>query len=552
MIDLHNKMEDDSFMKQLKRITMILGAVVFLSLGSAVAVLADEPSTQSAPASSQSTDSLPNKSGTFPANVSVSGVSLEGMTLDEANAAVTEKANQLLNRNVHLTYSGITYDQTVSGFGITWTNTNVVNDMGSYISKGNFIVRYKAMKALEQGPVNNEIQLTGDTEQVKSVISSALSPASISVQNASVTRINGQFVVTPEQSGTTFDADAAAQSVLSQAMDTAVESISYDAATLTVEPTIVTEDLSHFTNTPLGSATTAFITSDTNRASNVNLSASNVNGHVFMPGEEISALEMFGDVTAENGYLPAGTYMDGGVYDDIGGGICQTSSTLYNAVLMSELQVTYRRPHSMAVDYLPPSMDAMVSYSTGSDLTFINSTDYPIYIEAYCSDITAPGSATLTVNIYGTETRASNRTVEYRSEVLLWEYPGTLFDFVEDSSMQLGWGDYSVKQATVVNVHPHIQSKLYKDVKIDGQVVETTEVNSFDEYRFSAGTIRHASDVNVSVEVAEDGRSVSVEVDFLDGTPVTATPPAWSQSQMDAFNSRMRSLCAAKGVTWPY
>ena len=104
----------------------------------------------------------------------------------------------------------------------------------------------------------------------------------------------------------------------------------------------------------------------------------------------------------------------------------------------------------------------------------------------------------------------------------------------------------------MVNVHPHIQSKLYKDVKIDGQVVETTEVNSFDEYRFSTGTIRHASDVNVSVEVAEDGRSVSVEVDFLDGTPVTATPPAWSQSQMDAFNSRMRSLCAAKGVTWPY
>lgn len=537
-------------MRQMKRITVILGTILVFTFGSAVAAFAEESS--SAPASAQSTDSLPNKAGTFPANVSVNGISLEGMTLDEANTAISIEADRLLERTAHLTYSDQALDQTLTSLGITWANPNVVNELDSYVSRGNFIVRYKAMKALEFGPVEKSIELTGSTEQIKSVISPALQSASASAQNATITRANGQFVITPEQTGVSYDADAAASSILSQALDISAESISYNAEAIITEPTIKAELFSNFSNTPLGSSTTAFLTSDTNRSDNIHRSSEGVNGNLFMPGEEISALKMFGDVTEENGYKPAGTYLDGAVIDDIGGGICQTSSTLYNAVLWSELKVTKRNPHSMAVDYLPPSMDAMVSYKAGYDFTFVNNTDYPIYIESYCSDSGVNGYANLTINIYGTETRPANRTIEYRPEVLLWEYPGTLFDFVEDSSMKLGFADYSQKEATVVNVHPHIKSKLYKDVKIDGQVTETIEINHLDEYRFSTGTIRHSPDVNVEVNVDDTGRAVEVKLEFLDGTPVTNVAPGWSQEQMNAFNARMRSLCAAKGVTWPY
>lgn len=537
-------------MRQMKRITVALGSILLLTFGSAMAVLAEEPS--SAPASVQSTTSLPNKSGTFPANVSVNGISLEGMTLEEANTAVSIEADRLLERNMHLSYSDQALDQSLTSLGIVWANPNVVNDLSSYVSRGNFIVRYKSMKELEQGPVEKSIELSGDIEQIKSVISPALEAASASARDASITRENGQFVITPEQTGIRYDADAAASSILNQALDLTAESINYTAEAIITEPNIKSDLFSHFSNTPLGSSTTAFLASDSNRSENIHRSSEGVNGNLFMPGEEISALKMFGDVTEENGYKPAGTYLDGAVIDDIGGGICQTSSTLYNAVLWSELQVTKRNPHSMAVDYLPPSMDAMVSYKAGYDFTFVNNTEYPIYIEAYCSPVGANGYANLTINIYGAETRPANRSIEYRSEVLLWEYPGTLFDFVEDSSMKLGFGDYSEKEATVVNVHPHIKSKLYKDVKIDGQVTETIEINSLDEYRFSTGTIRHAPDVNVDVSVDDSGRAVEVKLEFLDGTPVTNVAPGWSQVQMDAFNSRMRSLCAAKGVTWPY
>ncbi len=299
-----------------------------------------------------------------------------------------------------------------------------------------------------------------------------------------------------------------------------VESVSYEVAEIITEPSIKTEVFQNFSNTPLGSCTTAFLARDTARADNVRKSVDSINGRVFMPGEEISALGMYGDITAENGYNMADTYENGEVVPGIGGGICQTTSSLYNAVLWAELQVTHRRQHSMAVDYLPPSMDAMVSYGS-NDFTFVNSTEYPIYIEAYCSGVGADGYDRLTINIYGTETRPANRTINYRSEILEWDYPGTLFDFVVDDTMKLGQGTYSEKQQTVTDVHPHIKSQLYKDVYVDGQLTESTMLHE-DEYDFSTGLIRHAADVTVSVEVdKKTGRSVVVTVKFLDGSPVT-------------------------------
>ena len=87
--------------------------------------------------------------------------------------------------------------------------------------------------------------------------------------------------------------------------------------------------------------------------------------------------------------------------------------------------------------------------------------------------------------------------------------------------MKLGQGSYAEKQQTVTNVHPHIKSQLYKDVYVDGQLTESTMLHE-DEYKFSTGLIRHAADVNVTVEVdKKTGRSVVVTVKFLDGSPVT-------------------------------
>ena len=101
----------------------------------------------------------------------------------------------------------------------------------------------------------------------------------------------------------------------------------------------------------------------------------------------------------------------GKVVQSSGGGICQVSTTLYNAVILAELEVTQRQPHSMLVDYVKPSMDAAIA-GDYKDLKFKNNTETPIYIEGYIS------GGNLTFTIYGKETRNANRSIEFVSETL--------------------------------------------------------------------------------------------------------------------------------------
>lgn len=109
---------------------------------------------------------------------------------------------------------------------------------------------------------------------------------------------------------------------------------------------------------------------------------SKLNGKVLYPGEEISVCDNMVPFTEENGYEPAASYANGAVVESFGGGICQVSTTLYQAVLQAELEVTERHNHSMIVKYVEPSMDAAIAEGA-KDFRFVNNTEAPIYIEGY-------------------------------------------------------------------------------------------------------------------------------------------------------------------------
>ena len=136
-----------------------------------------------------------------------------------------------------------------------------------------------------------------------------------------------------------------------------------------------------------------------NRKSNVKLSAQACNGVVLMPGEVFSYNNTTGSRTADKGYLGAPVYSGGASVEGIGGGICQTSSTIYYAVLHTTLEIVERHAHMYAVEYVPDGMDATVWYGS-SDFRFKNNTNYPVKVvtESYDKN----GSRYLTVKIYGT------------------------------------------------------------------------------------------------------------------------------------------------------
>lgn len=207
----------------------------------------------------------------------------------------------------------------------------------------------------------------------------------------------------------------------------------------------------------LSTYTTSFNAGYVERSHNIALAASKINGTVLAPGHEFSFNEVVGDRTLEAGYKNAHVYLGDKIIDGVGGGICQVSTTLYNAVLYHDLQVTNRVNHSMPVGYVPFGQDAAVAYGI-LDFKFVNSTTWPLKIVTNVD--TKKGKMTFT--LYGTDEKPG-KTVEIEN-VVLKTIP---FTVEKEEDPELPEGEKKIKQTGgngyVVDT--------YKVIKQDGKVV---------------------------------------------------------------------------------
>lgn len=169
------------------------------------------------------------------------------------------------------------------------------------------------------------------------------------------------------------------------------ESKEYEEIILPVEfvaPEVTEGDLkAQLFRDTLSSYTTHFNTygeNNYNRSINIGLAAESIDGTILLPGETFSFNEVVGPRTAQKGYRTAHVFVAGRITDGTGGGVCQVSTTLYNAVLRANLEVTERHNHMFTVGYVPLGHDAAVSYGY-ADLVFNNTTPYPLRINAYVS-----------------------------------------------------------------------------------------------------------------------------------------------------------------------
>ena len=232
---------------------------------------------------------------------------------------------------------------------------------------------------------------------------------------------DGSFEVVDEVVGCSFDA-AAAKAAWQQAelMEEVIVPL------VITEPSVTAEELRELLfRDVLGYQTTVFASSGENRINNIKLAASKINGVVLMPGEVFSYNETLGQRTKEAGFLEAGAYASGEVVQEVGGGICQVSSTLYCATLFANLETVSRTNHYFRVDYLPIAYDATVSWPT-PDFKFRNNREYPIKIVAYTTD-----EKDLTVEIHGTDVDGSYVELTNSSYVV---YDTTY------TSVIVGWG----------------------------------------------------------------------------------------------------------------
>lgn len=176
----------------------------------------------------------------------------------------------------------------------------------------------------------------------------------------------------------------------------------------------------------LSEFSTSFVSSNQGRSANIVLASSKINGTVLMPGETFSFNQIVGQRTAAAGFKEAAAYSEGQVVQEIGGGICQVSSTLYNAVLYANLKITERTNHYFSPGYVKSGLDATVSWG-GPDFKFTNDRNYPIKI------VSDTYGKNVHIYIYGLKS-SNDYHVELKTEQLSTIYPETVYKYTSSLS----------------------------------------------------------------------------------------------------------------------
>ena len=404
----------------------------------------------------------------IPNGVTIGSVDVSGMTYDEASSAVKSYMSTLSTANI--TLKGAREEDvvtvTAAELGLTWTNPDVVNSALNIGKEGNVVQRYKQLKDIANGGVSLDLEYAFDDTMIMDVFANQCDSYNVEEVDYSLKLENGSFTVIDGNTGYELNQTASIDSLQNYIVDSWDGSDFEIALTIDVtEPKGSEEELAKVGDV-LGTYSTSYKTSGSSRSGNIANGCKLASGITLYPGEEFSMLDNITPFTEANGYFLAGSYLQGQVVESFGGGICQVSTTLYNAVLKAELEVTERYNHSMIVTYVDPSQDAAIAENGGKNFKFKNNTDYPIYIDGYTTS-----SKTITFTIYGVETRDPNRVVTYQSNVLETTVPDT-DTYVLDSSQPVGY--VKVTQSA----HNGIKAQLIKVVTVNGKEESREVINS--------------------------------------------------------------------------
>lgn len=407
--------------------------------------------------------SAENKDNTINSGVFIDEVNVGGMTKEEAAVAVDNFVHSLKQKEIIITVGENAAKTTLGELGYTYDLGDSIDQAYAIGRCGNLIKRYKEIKDIEKETMVFPLTYQIDDTKLKEFISTDVAAFNIKPVNASVSRKNGKFIYTDHKVGSKVQVEATAELVKNILFN------NWDRNNITLQaqmeedmPQYVREDVEKV-NALLGTFTTEYASSAEGRAANLANGARLINNTVLYPDEIFSGYEHLAPFTPENGYFSAGAYAQGKVIDSIGGGACQVTTTLYNAVLFAELDIVERQPHSMTISYVDLSRDAAIA-GTYKDLKFRNNTDYPILIEAFTK------GRRITFNIWGYETRKSNRKIEFKTVVLSETAPPA--DVVTKDPTK----PETYKKVTQ-SAHTGYKAELYKIVYEDGVEVSRTLVN---------------------------------------------------------------------------
>lgn len=340
--------------------------------------------------------------------ISINEIDVSLLNKERAERKITDNSIELNeNRNILIYADEEEYKISFKELKVEENIQQIVDVAINYGKNDKIIDKYRYIKeGLER---NFKTSITFDEEAFTALLKILCKEQNMSPVNAVIEHDWSGFKVTPHHIGRTID-EAALRRDIKEAIEENRdgEDIIVNITFKKAEPAIYEEDLNTI-NTLVSSYSTSFQNSSSGRTRNIEVASSYINNKVIMPGEEFSFNKVVGATTSGKGYSYAKVIKNGAYVDEIGGGICQVSSTLYNAVLKTSLAVTERRNHSKVINYVPRGQDAMIAYGA-SDFKFVNNFKYPILIEGVINN------NMLTFNIYSNK-GAFNYLYEVRNEI---------------------------------------------------------------------------------------------------------------------------------------
>lgn len=360
------------------------------------------------------------------------------------------------------------------------------------------------------------LDTAGLEEQIKAEAAACAAKWDKKAKNGSIDSFNaetGKFVFAGEENGFAIDQekliDDITQALAAKDFDAKIE-----ASGSAVAPEITAASAKEQYKT-IGSFTTN-TTSNKNRNTNVRLAAEAINGTVIKPGHEFSFNGTVGQRTEAKGYKGAAAYNNGEVVQEIGGGVCQVSTTLYNAVFKAGLKISYRRSHTFEPNYVTPGRDATVSYEQ-PDFKFINTSSTAIGLRASYAD------QKMTVSVYGIPILEDGITWDLESkkvEDLGVPEP----EYVEDQTLDPG------VEKTTSKGSSGSRWETYKVVYKDGKEI-SRELDHKTTYKGHKPVV-HRNTSGVVLNPEETTTQATTVTPTVDGMPEGYTGPAeTTQSQ---------------------
>lgn len=314
-------------------------------------------------------------------NASINKVDIGGLTKEEAIKKL-EKEYKL--GDLEIVYKNNDWKVKPNQLKLSYNIKETVNNAYEINRKGDFFKNFnKTVKSKFSEKNDLDMIISYDDKKLKEEIEKIAKEIDVEVEDAKINISGSNIEVTKEKSGVKVNIEKNIKSITENIKKGQLKT---ELAVQTVEPKIKEEELKEV-DTLLGSYSTKISAGGEGRYTNIKLATERTSNILVMPGETYSYNQHTGVRSAANGYKNAPVIVQGVVQEGIGGGVCQVSTTLYNATLYAGLEYVNLKNHSIPSSYAPMGRDATVT-NGGWDLEFKNNLQYPIYVKNYVSGST--------------------------------------------------------------------------------------------------------------------------------------------------------------------